>query len=966
MDEVEDTLSTFVASRNSNSSLRPTTTGVIGTSLNHLPLRPGLSVASSLLPPESKEVRPRAPMSRRMGGPYKREPLEEDQGRGGGIDSSAYKNDNIRAYKREETIDVLWANLRHFNERRSRDVNDDDCTYDIQYINIDANEEIKKRDNAYSTSGLASDPPVNQTLFQRRDKYQAGSAFIIPELPCGSLMKINILSTWGDTHYLGLNGIELFDSKGQIVNIKPDQVWASPADINVLKEYQQDPRTVDKLFDGHNHTTDDLHSWLCPFTQGKPHTIYVQLDVPTTISMIRIWNYNKSRIHSTRGARYCEISLDDVAIFKGEIKRARGGYSPLDIGACSECILFTSSKTILELIEKNDPMINQSYDLAMQELEELERIKLTGDSNIKDLVNHLYENDDVDDLSKSCFSLSDMQSFMERGPAKHPMTGKHAHHSEILATPLLASKRDSTQSIPVSNLQSESMSLRPSTASIARNQRAVSGCFIDFVVISSWGDPAAVGLTGIEGVDDALASFKLPIPQVLAGVISLGQVKELKKVKFESLSSPSNLVNGINLTIDSSNMWAANCNQLGGDRVLILRFDLKCKRTLKGLKIWNYNIGQEKSCCGVKHVLIYLDNVLHNKSILRKAPGEAKFEYSQYVPLIRDKSDSKSDYNTRMAALMHQKQILIQEEEGQRRQHSVSASTIPTMSTPDYTFHNLPSRNEENEMLVKSRGFPDDGTKYGGIVSINSQSPSPSYQWTTSVHPTGISVKFVIHSTHGDPHYVGLNGFALYGRYGFPISISLDQVHATPFRDINDLKEIKKRGNDDRRLENLVLQPNDTYDDASMWLAPFTGPSGPPNTIHVLFEEPITISLLKIWNYSKTPSRGVKEFELFLDDVLIFRGSLHPSPSLEMISDRDFGNKSPIFGVPNWGNMERGVDLSQSILFTNDEDIIQAEGHRVPIVEEQIEFIDDGKIVMNAEYHNDITCKPLTATTSRR
>ena len=34
------------------------------------------------------------------------------------------------------------------------------------------------------------------------------------------------------------------------------QVWADPPDINVLPEYGNDPRTVDNLLDGHNHTCD--------------------------------------------------------------------------------------------------------------------------------------------------------------------------------------------------------------------------------------------------------------------------------------------------------------------------------------------------------------------------------------------------------------------------------------------------------------------------------------------------------------------------------------------------------------------------------------------------------------------------------------------------------------------------------------------------------------------------------------
>jgi hypothetical protein len=36
-------------------------------------------------------------------------------------------------------------------------------------------------------------------------------------------------------------------------------------------------------------------------------------------------NYNKSRIHSYRGARDVDITLDGVTIFRGEIARACGG-----------------------------------------------------------------------------------------------------------------------------------------------------------------------------------------------------------------------------------------------------------------------------------------------------------------------------------------------------------------------------------------------------------------------------------------------------------------------------------------------------------------------------------------------------------------------------------------------------------------------------------------------------------------
>jgi len=110
-----------------------------------------------------------------------------------------------------------------------------------------------------------------------------------------------------------------------------------------------------------------------------------------------------------------------------------------------------------------------------------------------------------------------------------------------------------------------------------------------------------------------------------------------------------------------------------------------------------------------------------------------------------------------------------------------------------------------------------------------------------------------------------------------------------------------------------------------MWLAPFE--RGTPNTLYIVFEEPVTLSLVKIWNYSKTPGRGVREMQLSIDDVLVYKGHVRKAP-------------------PRPSDEGSAVDFSQSLVFTNDRRVVQRERHRVYVHyksdAEDLVFIDSG------------------------
>ncbi|GMF32230.1 unnamed protein product [Phytophthora fragariaefolia] len=215
----------------------------------------------------------------------------------------------------------------------------------------------------------------------------------IPVLPNGTWLQIEILSTWGDSYYVGLNGVEIFDHRGELVKFHDPakQVTACPESINVLEENSDDPRVPKNLVDGVNFTCDDFHMWLAPFTPGHAHYVLIEMTASVSVSMIRIWNYNKSRTHTCRGVREARLILYDSApralirgserkladssgsgkiIFEGEIRQAPGLVRAESMDISNEVILFTQEETILEAIETNDEALRALANEQHREDEE--------------------------------------------------------------------------------------------------------------------------------------------------------------------------------------------------------------------------------------------------------------------------------------------------------------------------------------------------------------------------------------------------------------------------------------------------------------------------------------------------------------------------------------------------------------------------------------------------------------------
>ena len=97
---------------------------------------------------------------------------------------------------------------------------------------------------------------------------------------------------------------------------------------------------------------------------------------------------------------------------------------------------------------------------------------------------------------------------------------------------------------------------------------------------------------------------------------------------------------------------------------------------------------------------------------------------------------------------------------------------------------------------------------------------------------------------------------------------------------------------DNRVASNLCDGSNQTSNDNHIWLTPYTNTKGhtktnakenaatkrEPNYILILFEQPVAIGAFKLWNYSKTPARGVNEYELEVDGHKVYRGYARMAP----------------------------------------------------------------------------------------
>ncbi|XP_056392117.1 katanin-interacting protein isoform X2 [Hyla sarda] len=490
----------------------------------------------------------------------------------------------------ENNLMESWTSLLKFNQsHRGRISNmnfEGDIFDEFLHQKIGKQNITVKKEQVHEMPKLADPNTVENDGNDRND-------FEIPVLPYGQHLCIKISSTWGDRHYVGLNGIEIFSSTGNPVQIA--KIDADPPNINILPTYGKDPRVVTNLIDGVNKTQDDMHVWLAPFTPGKIHFIYLDFASPSKVAMIRIWNYNKSRIYSFRGVKDIEILLDHAIIFKGEIAKATGTLTG-SAEQFGDTILFTTDDDILQAMSVYDETFDEDFESTDLQMDE-EMVKMrprTADS----------------------------------GEGERPYT--QAGSSEKLQ----ASEQKTETSVPL-NLSS-----------------TIPGVYIGKCLqlnfTMTWGDQHYLGLTGLEVVGSNGEALPLNMDIMTASPPDLSVLPEY----HDDSRTLDKLIDGVNISIEDSHMWLIPFT-CGENHTITINFDKA--ETVAGLRFWNYNKSPEDTYRGAKTVHVTLDGCHISPPegfLIRKGPGNCHFDFAQeilFVDYVTEHLTDKQSSNLKCA-----------------------------------------------------------------------------------------------------------------------------------------------------------------------------------------------------------------------------------------------------------------------------------------------------------------------------
>lgn len=194
--------------------------------------------------------------------------------------------------------------------------------------------------------------------------------------------------------------------------------------------------------------------------------------------------------------------------------------------------------------------------------------------------------------------------------------------------------------------------------------------------------------------------------------------------------------------------------------------------------------------------------------------------------------------------------------------------------------------------------------------------------------PMGFIYKITFNSNYGDPEYIGLNSLEFF-----------DQLGRSVFKEITPKivsNCVNGKNIDFSDPNNLINQINFNQNHKRYWqvnyssinkvvnnnlnentFSNFTDLSSSPkaNSIYIMFDIPVCVSCIQFYNLSKYPNQGVKDLQICVDEVLIYKGMLRKA-------NKD-SNKATVILFSSDSQITSGIDKNLIVEYQKNKYIVK-------------------------------------------
>ena len=207
-----------------------------------------------------------------------------------------------------------------------------------------------------------------------------------------------ISSNYGHHKYVGLTGIELFNVKGEPINIESAlTIGALPKDLRTLYNDEKDNRIFENVFNKINNTNDSDNMWVTKLKKNNPLPfIELYFKEKLRISKIRIYNYNE-RDKLNIGAKTIELYLDDEYYNTIYLKQGTGEIARYSIKIKNNKIIQDNNELFFGLDESdiyNNEDFGQDITFPIIDISQNDLIPLKNTlySSLNSNINHSNNN----------------------------------------------------------------------------------------------------------------------------------------------------------------------------------------------------------------------------------------------------------------------------------------------------------------------------------------------------------------------------------------------------------------------------------------------------------------------------------------------------------------------------------------------------------------------------------------------